>query len=1013
VKNHKWNLASGAVILLLGVPICLAPRTHAQVSVVDMVPASNSGEANRDAEPSLAGDPANPLMLAGSAFTPDPGGTFLGVLYFSQDGGQHWFLTNAFIPASALSCYSCPTTFLDISLRYAWSSHTLYTGFLSVDAFGLTDLTIGTAANLSSAPTFTTLKTSTGVGVNYADQPWVQAATAIGAGEDYTYVDYNDNRLTKNTATMDMSLLPVPPPPSGFNPTVVDTKSTCSANGPSVRSAVHLDGTVYVAFYRFTGTCKTADIVVVRNDFWGFGPFQALKDSITKTYGQRVAIGVPQSLKFSYLGTQRVLSALAIAVDPNNSRSVFVAWGDGSPYTLYVRHSTDAGQHWGADLRTIASATNPGLAINSHGKIAFLYQALVNPGTGNRWRTHLERSTDSFTTVQDLILADAPDSRGVSYPGDNPIGDYDNVIALGKDFYGDFSAFNTADKANFPNDVNYLRYADFTAHQLYADSGHKMPVADSIDPFFFHITEMTADQDYYVRDWTNTPTDYDTGVEPSTNAQFWYSSDVWNRATNTPGTANVDGWFPTDNMQAGTGAKGDNYGFARVERNAAGSVGQVTAHFLISPFGAGSNFRDAGLDPDPVLNFGTGDTEQTMSVGYHWHQDSTASTHACLAVQISTANDPYIPPGLAGTSPTWPNEDAILIDNNKAQRNLDVTISLADTKGIGFAVIHNAGTIMQNIVLRFDSPEAKRLHGAQIFVIGGETHEFRPGGTLTLPQMQPGENRWIGLRMNVPAGDPIPVHFLELEQGRGANGFTILARPVGLPDAIRDNLKNHEQTFGRLGAAFKVDAAEKEAKAAEKLLEMASIPSSDYLMFLQEHVQGMTAVIGHVIESGGKGDVLETQKTLTGLGGAIASRNMNEAASEHGILLHKIDTLATMLQQAEGDSSDILQMVRWQLELYESRPKLAHLECAGKVLEESREFLSRWAAKKANAESYPKVLGELSPCFKHTAQAQEKGREELEKLADGVEVSVEHKLSLAAIEKTHRNYLLKLEEVTR
>ena len=1011
MKNHKRNLACGVVILMAAL-MDLAPYAQAQVSVVNMVPATNSGETNRDAEPNLAGDPANPLMLAGSAFTPDPNGTLSGVLYFSQDGGQTWFLTNAFVPASAqLGCF---TTYCDITLRYAGSSHTLYTSFLSVDGSSFTDLTIGTAANLSAvAPTFTTLQTDDGTASGFTDQPWVQAGTVLefaGAGNDHAYVDYNDLRAAKNTATMELSLNPLPPPPSGFNATVVDTTNTCNQDGPSVRPAVHLGGTVYVAFYRWTGTCSTADIVVVRDDNWGTGPspFQALKDSITLTIGQRAAIGV--TLGSGSLGTQRVGSQLAIAVDPNNSQSVFVAWGDSSPYTLHVRHSTDGGQTWGTDLRTIASATNPGLAINSHGKIAFLYQALGNPGTGNRWRTHLERSTDNFTTVQDLILADVPDSKG-TYAGSNPIGDYDNVIALGKDFYGDFSSFNTADNANFPNGVTYLRYADFTAHQLYADPGHTKTVGDSIDPFFFHITEMTADQDYYVRDWTNTPTDYDTGVEPSTNPTYWYSSDVWNRATNTPGTVNVSGWFPTDNMQAGTGANGDNYAFARVSRNAAGSTGQVTAHFVISPFGAGSNFQDAGSAPDPVLSFGVADTQQTMSVGYHWHQDSTSSTHACMAVQISTASDPYIPPSLAGISPAWPTGEAIVIDNNKAQRNLDVTNSAADTNGIDFAVIHNAGTILQNIVLQFDSPEAKRLSGAQVFVVGGETQKFRPGGTITLAQMQPGESRWIGLRLNVPTGDPIPVHFLELEQGRGANGFTILANPLALPDAIRDNLKGHQQTFGRLAAAFKVGAAEEESKAAERLLEMASIPSGDYLTFLKEHEHDVTAIIGHVIEKGGKGDVLETQKALSALGAAVASGNVNEAASEHGILLHEIDTLATMLQKAEGDPSDILQMVRWQLELYESQPKLAHVECAGRVVDESREFLHDWAAKKADAESYPKLLRELSRCFKRTAEALERGHEDLEKLADDVEDSVEHKHSVAAIERSHRNFLLKLEEV--
>ena len=74
---------------------------------------------------------------------------------------------------------------------------------------------------------------------------------------------------------------------------------------------------------------------------------------------------------------------------------------------------TDRGQTWSADLRTIATATNPCLAINVQGKVGFMYQQLGNPGSGNRWRTHLELSSDGFATPPtDLLLADVPDSNG-------------------------------------------------------------------------------------------------------------------------------------------------------------------------------------------------------------------------------------------------------------------------------------------------------------------------------------------------------------------------------------------------------------------------------------------------------------------------------------------------------------------------------------------------------------------------------------------------------------------------
>src|SRR5260370_14995795 len=124
-----------------------------------------------------------------------------------------------------------------------------------------------------------------------------------------------------------------------------DTTNKCNQDGPSVRPAVHQGGTVYVAFYRWTGsTCSTADIIVVRDDNWGTGPnpFQALQDSGTHTIGQRAAQGI--ALGTGSLGNQRIGSQMAIAVDPTNSQTVYVASGHGSPYTPHVRRSTHNGQ---------------------------------------------------------------------------------------------------------------------------------------------------------------------------------------------------------------------------------------------------------------------------------------------------------------------------------------------------------------------------------------------------------------------------------------------------------------------------------------------------------------------------------------------------------------------------------------------------------------------------------------------------------------------------------------------
>src|SRR5204862_3685957 len=137
---------------------------------------------------------------------------------------------------------------------------------------------------------------------------------------------------------------------------------------------------------------------------------------------------------------------------------------------------------------------------NSRGRVGLLYQKLVSPGGVNQWETHLETTDNAFTSKIDTILARVPDANG-TYGGTNPIGDYASLIAIGKDFYGIFSANNTPDNANFPQGVAYQRFATFgtgTAGTLFADAAKTVSVGVSIDPFFFHVPLLAAGDDFYV-----------------------------------------------------------------------------------------------------------------------------------------------------------------------------------------------------------------------------------------------------------------------------------------------------------------------------------------------------------------------------------------------------------------------------------------------------------------------------------------------------------------------------------
>src|SRR5262249_57252384 len=112
--------------------------------------------------------------------------------------------------------------------------------------------------------------------------------------------------------------------------------------------------------------------------------------------------------------------------------------------------------------------------------------------------------------------------------------------------------------------------------------------------------------DFYVRDWTDTPTSGDNGVEPSSHPDFFDYSDVWNQHSATvdapdPATDRIMG----DAAAYGPGKAGKNYAYARIRRNAlpAGATlpaATVSAHFMVSEFGVGTNYPHAWT-PDPSI----------------------------------------------------------------------------------------------------------------------------------------------------------------------------------------------------------------------------------------------------------------------------------------------------------------------------------------------------------------------------------------------------------------------------
>src|SRR5829696_697626 len=481
------------------------------IQVVNMIPKSLSNESEQDSEPHIAVNPTNPQQIAASAFTPDPMSGPNAPIYVSTNGGLTWRL-NSIVPSAVIT--GDITTAApggpndddngndddDDIRRRLYAGILRFPGFLLFNALRTPDFL---------SPTVMTVLLSR----DNEDQPWAQVIkvrSGPNAGKDNLYIGINDrNRRPENggdgrTATVEQSLDAAIAAPT-FNSVRIEKRNTLGPgggpdqDGPQIRPVVHRDGTVYAAFYGwrnrdFTNRV-TADVVVVRDDNGGAGanPYTALVDASDGISGVRVV----QSITFTFssnvfgpfLGQERLGGHLSIAVDPGNSSTVYLAYADQQPggsYTQHILRSTDRGQTWGSDLRTIANAINPGLAVNSRGHVGLLYQRLTGTAPNQRWETHLERSTNGGASWGDSVLANTPAAtpvrQGVPY-----LGDYDYLMAVGRTFYGIFSANNSPNRANFPNGVRYQRNVDFGTNRLLGLDDSTM-VPTSIDPFFVKST---------------------------------------------------------------------------------------------------------------------------------------------------------------------------------------------------------------------------------------------------------------------------------------------------------------------------------------------------------------------------------------------------------------------------------------------------------------------------------------------------------------------------------------------
>src|SRR5215471_6391263 len=461
VTVRSRSFLVGAIVALL----LTFPRFSEAVPIrlIDVIPNISSGESGQQSESSLAVNPtnANQIVLQ-SGFTN----------YFSTaNGGAAWSL------------------FQNISNNDAsldWSpGGNAYTSVLNAAARSISTFT---STNPVTGPPLGLLPTSVySTTISIPDQPWV-VTTRVNA-TDRIYVGFNDLSLFPRTASVRASI------DNGltWNNVVIERVTPgAGQDGPPIRLAASSDGSmVYAAFLRWnSGSIPNfpGNVIIVRDDN-GALTFNALgangvNASGNVTFPFSSTSGCPGAA--TCLGAERLGSGLAIAVDPNNGRKVFVAFdvvSGGSTRTIVVR-SLDGGLNWTQVFTTTVQSGIPALSVATNGTVGLLYTTFEN----GMLVTHFLQTTNDFATTQDEILSRFVSNNPVK-AFDPYIGDFQDLQAIDNIFFGTFSASNNANGtlAVFPQGITFLRNFTGTPNQpnfqLTNLAGGN--VSASIDPFFF------------------------------------------------------------------------------------------------------------------------------------------------------------------------------------------------------------------------------------------------------------------------------------------------------------------------------------------------------------------------------------------------------------------------------------------------------------------------------------------------------------------------------------------------
>jgi hypothetical protein len=396
--------------------------------------------------------------------------------------------------------------------------------------------------------------------------------------------------------------------------------------------------------------------------------------------------------------------------------------------------------------------------------------------------------------------------------------------------------------------------------------------------------------DFYVRDWNDTPTSFDNGAQPSTHANFWSTSDVWNQSTNVAALPSPGGFVVGDPPSR----SGSNFAYGRVSRRAPAMStapnATVTVNFLRGDFGLGASFVSIGSE-----NVTFTANEMTKTTPAHsWSVPTNSSLHLCLAVEINGPDgDTFQIPSVAGTAP-GPADPMILNDNNKAQRNLADTIGTAAGTEL-IAVIRNSEKEGRVMRLRIAVPPGIRLPGI-IDVIGGRSFEIANNTQLDLGQLAPGEARWLRFRSTNLTGidKQTPIDVFE-DTNPPANGFTILLKRDSPEKVAKRNLIDFAGVLTRLAELEDNPIAKEQAKRAIRASDHPS--KATYASYLSRNRAAIRKIIARHLRDLREKDNFEIGAATEEMWQVLDQKKIDRTAASHRALIERIDAhLSSLLR---------------------------------------------------------------------------------------------------------------------